>query len=143
MHEVISRCDYQQNRPGQSPHRIIDGKLTSVWGLLFCRILFAQLQSGPFTSVDPTPFVKALNLNHAIQQVRPYFVLQSISTCCLASRVILLLDILLCLQDCQEFMKLLLSTLEQRLQPAADMVSPACSLLLANRTGNAGLDPVL
>ena len=93
-----------------------------------CRILFAQLQAGPFTSVDPTPFVKALNLNHAIQQVRSYFLLQIMFAHCLAWRLMLLFSTCLCLQDCQEFMKLLLSTLEQRLQPAANMVRPVCSL---------------
>lgn len=57
-----------------------------------CRSLFAQLQAGPRSSVDPTAFAEGLQLDHTIQQ------------------------------DGQEFLKLLLSLLERRFADAGEKV---------------------
>ncbi|KAK9809511.1 hypothetical protein WJX73_006526 [Symbiochloris irregularis] len=67
----------------------VEDLLGSCDGLLQIRELFAQLQSCPYGSADPSAFVASLNLNHAIQQ------------------------------DSQEFFKLLLSMLENRLRQSS------------------------
>ncbi|KAK9809495.1 hypothetical protein WJX73_004544 [Symbiochloris irregularis] len=64
----------------------MEDPLGSCDGLLPIRELFAQLRSCPYGSADPSAFAASLNLDHAIQQ------------------------------DSQEFFKLLLSMLENRLR---------------------------
>lgn len=102
------------------------------------RELFAELQESPCATADLSPFTSSLNLNHAIQQVRGAELVPRIA--CLQAEFVLLSGLpagnlceqalgnmcralwCCCVQDSQEFFKLLLSMLENRLSRSSNAV---------------------